>query len=283
MFLLARATGDPIELLLPAEATVQDREFLIQKLGLDKPLPEQYYLFMTRTLSGQFEDSIRYGRPAIELFLQRFPNSLKLIAVAFIFGYGVAVPLGVIAGSRRGSFSDQVARLIAVIGIATPGFWLGLMLIYIVGVGLGWLPVARMGGTTHYILPAFTLAFRLLAGVARLLRSSMIEVLDSEFVKLARIKGVSRNMVLYRHALRNAVIPALSLAGMQVALLLGGTVVIETVFAWPGSGRLVYEGIIYRDYPLVQTVVLLKGTFIIGTNFLIDILYSYVDPRIRYA
>ena len=283
MFLLARVTGSPVELLLPPDPTIQEEEYMTEMLGLDKPLAEQYYSFITKAIRGGLGDSIRYGKPAFELVAQRLPNSLRLIVAALVFAIATGVPLGIIAGAHRGSFVDQAARVTAAVGMATPGFWIGLMLMYIFAVGLRILPVARMGGPAHYILPTVSLGLPILAGLARLLRSSMIEVLDSEFMKLARIKGVSEAKVLWRHCLRNALIPVLSLAGVYIALLISETIVIETVFAWPGVGRLAYEGVIYRDYPLVQAVVLTSGTLIIIVNFFIDILYSYIDPRIRYA
>ncbi len=283
VFILARVTGNPVDLLLPPEATLEDREIMMRQLGLDKPYPVQFYEFITSVVRGDLGESIRFGRPCFELVMERFPNTLRLIGVAFVFALAVAIPLGVVAGSHQGSLIDSAARLMAVVGIAAPSFWLGLVLMQIFAVQLEILPAARMGGINHYILPGITLSAFLIAGMTRLLRSSMVEVMDSEFVKLARIKGVSTRMVVWKHCLRNSLIPVLTFAGMYVAILIGGAVITESIFAWPGVGRLAYEGIIYRDYPLVQAVVLMKGALIIFVNFCVDVLYLYVDPRIRYG
>ncbi|MFC1991006.1 ABC transporter permease [Chloroflexota bacterium] len=281
VFLLARVTGDPVALLLPAEATEADRVYMTQQLGLDRPYYIQYIEFITDTLRGDFGKSIKFQRPNIDLILERLPNTLMLVSAGFLLAVIIGVPLGVIAGSNRGNIIDSICRVVAVLGIAAPSFWLAIVLMQFFAVQLQILPAARMGGIEHYIMPAFSLSFFLLAGLMRLERSSMIEVLDSEFVKLARIKGVSTRMVIWKHCFRNALIPVLSLAGMYVGLMIGGAIVIETIFAWPGIGRLAYEGILYRDYSLVQSIVLVKGTLIVSINFATDVLYSYVDPRIR--
>ena len=191
----------------------------------------------------------------------------------------VGIPLGVIAALNRGKFLDRTAGTIAVLGIATPSFWLGVMLIFIFSVELGWLPSGRMGGPAHYVLPVITLGTFLTAGFMRLTRSSMLEVMESEFAKLARIKGLSEGIVIWKHCLRNALIPLLTLWGVFVGNLITGAIVTETVFAWPGVGRLTYEAVIYRDFPLLQAVIILKSILILTINLLVDILYAYVDPR----
>ncbi len=281
VFILARVTGDPVNLLLPADATQEDRVRLSQELGLDRPYYVQYFEFATATIKGDFGTSLRFQRPALDLIKERLPNSLLLVGAAFILALVIGIPLGVIAGSRRGGVIDSVCRLVAVVGIAAPNFWVALVLMQIFAVQLKVLPTARMGGIDHYVLPAFSLCFFVLAGMMRLLRSSMIEVLDSEFVKLARIKGVSTRIIVWKHCLRNSLVPALSFAGTYFGLMVGGAIVIESIFAWPGIGRLSYEGILYRDYPLLQATVLFNGALIIMVNFMVDALYSYVDPRIR--
>ncbi len=283
IFILARMTGNPVDLLLPSDATEADREYMIHQLGLDRPYHIQFVEFMGRLVVGDFGNSIRFGRPASELYWERLPNSLKLIAVGFTFALVIALPLGVITGANRNTWIDRVGSVIAVIGIAAPSFWVGLVLMDFFSVRLGWLPSARMGGPEHYVLPGFSMCFFVLAGQARLLRSGMIETLDSEFVKLARIKGVSHMTILWRHCLRNALVPVLTFLGMYLGLMIGGGIVIETVFAWPGAGRLAYEGIIFRDYPLVQAVVIMHGAILIAINFVVDVLYSVVDPRIRVS
>jgi ABC-type dipeptide/oligopeptide/nickel transport system permease component len=283
VFLLARLTGTPVDMLLPQEYTLADREAMIQRLGLDRPLHEQYAQYMGNLLTGNVGDSMRFRRPVSELFFERFPNTLKLalfsLVIALVFGF----LLGVASGTRRGSFIDAFARAISVIGMSAPSFWVGLMLMLVFAVRLDLLPVAQMRGPESYVLPGVTWSLFLLAGTASLVRSNMIEVLDSEYVKLARIKGVSENMVVWRHCLRNILIPVITFAGVQLAHLLNGSVVIESVFAWPGVGRLIYEGITARDYPLVQGCLLIVGSMIVIISLAVDLLYAYIDPRIRFG
>ncbi len=232
---------------------------------------------------GDVGDSIRFSRPVGEIFFERFPNTIKLASVALAFAMVFGFTLGMASGTHRGAPIDHFSRAISVVGMSAPGFWIGLMLMLIFAVTLGIFPVARMGGPSSYVLPAFTQSFFLLAGTTRLVRSSIIEVLDSEYVKLARIKGVSPNMVVWKHCLRNAILPVFTFSGVQLAFLLNGSVVIESVFAWPGVGRLIYQGIIGRDYPLVQGCILIIGFMIIVISLAVDIAYAYIDPRIRVA
>lgn len=282
IFVLARVSGNPVDLMLPQYASEEDREHMIKQLGLDRPYHIQFYEFITSALRGDMGNSIRFGRPTTELFMERLPNTLRLSGVALLFAFGIGIPLGILAGSKRGTQADSFARGVAVIGIAAPSFWVGLVLMNIFAVHLGLLPAARMGGIEHYILPGFSLSLFALAGTTRLLRSSVIENLDSEYVKFARTKGVSARMVLWKHVLKNSLIPVVTFAGMQITGMVSGSVVIETVFAWPGVGRLAYEGLVNRDYPLVQSVILIKASMVIVANFVVDILYGYIDPRIRY-
>ncbi len=283
VFLLARLIGNPVDMLLPDDTTWEQREYMIHKLGLDRPLYVQYGEYMGGLLRGDVGDSIRFGRPVAELFLQRFPNTLRLAAVALTIAMVFGFTLGMVSGTHRGSFIDRLSRAVSVIGMSAPRFWVALMLMLIFAVQLDLLPVARMEGPASYVLPGFTWSVFLLAGTARLVRSSMVDVLDSEYVKLARIKGVSRNMVVWKHCLRNALIPVMTFAGVQLAFLLNGSVLIESVFAWPGVGRLMYQGIVGRDYPLVQGCLLIIGFMIIVISIIVDISYAYVDPRIRVA
>jgi len=283
VFALGRLTGSPVDLMLPEDATPEDRAHLMKVLGLDRPYYEQLWLFLAGAVRGDLGQSIRYRQPAVDLFFERLPNTLRLVPMAVGIAVIMAVPLGVVSAVYRGSIIDRLAGVLAVLGIATPNFWLGIGLIYIFSVQLGLLPSARMGGPEHYILPAATLGTFAVAGMMRLVRSSMLEVMDSEFVKLARIKGLSELVVIWKHCLRNAMIPVLSLFGVFVALLVTGAIVTETVFAWPGIGRLTYEAVIFRDYPLLQAVILLDAVIVLAVNLVIDILYAYVDPRIRYA
>jgi ABC-type dipeptide/oligopeptide/nickel transport system permease component len=283
VFLLARLIGNPVDLMLSESATEKEREFLTHQLGLDRPLHIQYAAYMGELVKGNAGVSFRFSAPVMVLFSQRFPNTLKLAAVAMTIALLFGSVLGVFSATRRNTLVDHFCRVLSVAGISAPSFWVGLMLIFVLAVHFRLLPVARMGGISHYVLPGLTLSFFTLAGIARLTRSSMIEALDSEYVKLARIKGVSHNAVVWRHCLRNAVLPTFTFAGQRLAYLMGGSVVVETVFSWPGVGQLIYEGIIGRDYPLVQGCVLLLGFLIVALNLVVDIVYAYIDPRIRLA
>ena len=283
VFALARVTGNPADLLLREDATQEDRAHLLKALGLDRPTHEQLFIFLGGALRGDLGQSIRYRKPAVEVFFERLPNTLTLVPLALFGAVLMAIPLGMLAAVHRGTLLDRAANAVAVLGIATPSFWLGIVLIYVFSIWLGWLPSARMGGPAHYVLPAITLGAFLVAGMTRLVRSSVLEVLDSEFVKLARIKGISETAVLWKHCLRNALIPVVTLFGVFFALLVTGAIVTETVFAWPGVGRLTYEAVIFRDYPLLQAVILLKAVIVLGVNLVVDILYAYLDPRVRYA
>lgn len=283
VFALARVTGNPADLLLPEDATREDRQHLLHALGLDRPLGEQLVLFLGGALRGDLGQSIRYRKSAVEVFFDRLPNTLALVPLALVSAVVLAIPLGLLAALYRGTLVDRLAGTLAVLGIATPSFWLGIVLIYVFSITLGWLPSARMGGPAHYVLPTITLGAFLVAGMMRLVRSSVLEVLDSEFVKFARIKGLSRTAVIWKHCLRNAMIPVVTLFGVFFALLVTGAIVTETVFAWPGVGRLTYEAVIFRDYPLLQAVILIKAIMVLGVNLAVDILYAYLDPRVRYT
>jgi len=283
IFALARVSGNPADLLLREDATQEDRAHLLRVLGLDRPVHEQLYLFLAGALRGDLGESIRYRKPAVEVFFERLPNTLKLLPLAMVGALVIAIPLGVLAAVYRGTFVDRASGAIAVLGLATPSFWLGIVLIYIFSIKLGVLPSSRMGGPSHYVLPAITLGLFLVAAMMRLVRSSLLEVMGSEFVKLARIKGLSQTVVIWKHCLSNALIPVTTLFGVYFALLITGAIVTETVFAWPGVGRLTYEAVIFRDYPMLQAVILLKAIIVLGVNLSVDILYAYLDPRVRYA
>jgi ABC-type dipeptide/oligopeptide/nickel transport system permease component len=283
VFFLGRLTGNPVDLMLPEDATAEDRAQLVQTLGLDGSLGDQFLIFFGKALQGDLGNSIRMKQPAVEAFFDRLPNTLVLIPWALLLGMALGIPLGVVAALNRGGWLDRMAGTVAVLGVAMPSFWLGILLIFVFSVELGWLPSSRMGGPEHYILPVITLGAFLVAGFMRITRSSMLEVMESEFVKLARIKGLSETTVVWKHCLRNALIPVLTLWGVFVSNLITGAIVTETVFAWPGVGRLTYEAVIYRDFPLLQAVIILKSILILTLNLGVDILYAYVDPRIRLA
>lgn len=283
VFFLGRLTGNPVDLMLPEGSPPEDRVAMTQALGLDGSLLHQFLIFIGNALHGDLGMSIRMREPTVDVFFSRLPNTLAIIPWAILFAVAVGIPLGVVAALNRGNIVDRVAGAVAVLGIATPSFWLGVVLIFVFSVQLGWLPSGRMGGPDHYVLPVITLGSFLIAGFMRLVRSSMLDVMGGEFVKLARIKGLSEAAVVWKHCLRNALIPVLTLWGVFVGNLITGAIVTETVFAWPGIGRLTYEAVIYRDFPLLQAIIILKAMLILSINLAVDILYAYVDPRIRLA
>jgi peptide/nickel transport system permease protein len=248
---------------------------------LDKPIYVQYYIFLANAVKGDFGDSLFTRRPVIDSIKEALPNTIRLIVVGAIMAYMIAVPLGVMAAVKRGGTIDTFARGLAGLGQSIPTFWVGLMMINVFTVRLGILPAFGMGDCTHYLMPATCIALFLMPGPIRLLRSSMLEVLESEYIRLARIKGVSERVVIWKHALRNSLLPVLSFSGIYLALLVTSCILTETVFAWPGVGRLAYTAIVSNDFPLIQGVVLLTAVLVIVANFLTDILYAYVDPRIR--
>ena len=283
IFVLARATGDPLSLVLPLAATEEDYTNARRYLGLDRPLPEQYVSFLVRAARGDFGTSLRARRPVNDLLRERFPNSLKLAGFAMALSLLVAFPLGVAAAARKGTPVDTAAKTVAALGQALPTFWVGIVLIEVVAGRLQWLPAGGTGGLAHYVLPGVTLGWFVLAGLMRLLRSSVLEVLDADYVRTARAKGAAEWTVVWRHALRNALIPVVTFAGVSFAILVTTAVVVETVFAWPGMGRLAYEAISGRDFPVIQAVVLVTGAVVAAVNLAVDLLYVWIDPRIRYG
>jgi peptide/nickel transport system permease protein len=282
VFLLARALGDPVTLLLSEFATEADREALTRELGLDRSLPVQYLTFLSDTLRGDFGNSVMGARqPVLGIILERLPASLWLASVALVLSVLVGLPMGVAAAVRRGTWLDAGVRLVALVGQAVPIFWLGIVLMFVFGVQLGWLPTSGYGGARHFVLPAVTMALFTLAAVARLTRVSMLEALDSEYVRLARIKGLPERTVIFKHALSNSLVPVLTYMGAFFATMITGAVVIETVFGWPGIGRLAYEAILARDYPLMQGVVLVTTALFMFANMLVDVAHAWIDPRVR--
>jgi peptide/nickel transport system permease protein len=282
VFMLARWSGNPLDVMLPDEATDEDYRRAARHWGLDKPLPIQYLTFLGNALRGDFGRSIRLREPALDLVLARLPATLQLAGAAMVVSLVIAIPVGVLSAVHRDTLLDVGGKVIALVGQSMPSFWLGIVLIWVFAVMLGWLPSSGRGGLQHYILPAVALGWYQVAALMRLIRSSMLDVLDSEYVKLARLKGVSPPMVVWKHCLRNAAIPPLTYFGVIAAVLLTGSVVTETVFSWPGIGLLAIDAVRYRDFPLVQTIVLLFAVTFILVNLMVDILYAYIDPRIRY-
>jgi peptide/nickel transport system permease protein len=282
VFLLARLSGDPLNVMLSEEASKEDYALAARHWGLDRPLTEQYLTFLGNALRGDLGTSIRLRRPALELVWERLPATLQLAGAAIFVSLIIAVPIGVLSAVKRDTPLDYGGKIIALIGQSMPSFWLGIVLIWVFAVMLGWLPASGTGGVQHFILPALALGWYQVAAVMRLVRSAMLDVLDSEYVKLARIKGVAERGVVWKHCLRNAAIPPLTYIGFIVAVLLTGSIVIETVFAWPGIGLLAIDAVRYRDFPVVQTVVLLYAAKYVVINLLVDVAYVYVDPRIRF-
>jgi len=282
IFLFVRVTGDPTVLLVEPGASKADLEALRQDLGLDRSLLVQYGTFMRDLARGDFGRSFYYRMPVLELYISRLPNSLMLAVAAMAFSLLIGIPSGILAAVRVGGWWDSGGKIFTLLGLSMPQFWVGLLLILFFSVYLGWLPSSGSGTAWHVLMPAFALGWYFAAAHMRLTRSSMLEVLGSEYVKLARLKGLPEFRVIAKHAFKNALIPVLTLAGINLVLMVNVSVVVETVFAWPGVGRLFYEGIAFRDFPVVQATVLLSGSMIIVVNLVVDLLYAVIDPRIRY-
>lgn len=282
-FFLLRLTGDPVALLLPLDATPEAEARLRTQLGLDAPLIVQFGRYVGTIAKGDFGMSLRYRVPAFELFAQRFSATLELVIASIAVAIVVGIPVGVLAAATRGSAVDTGLMGLALVGQAVPGFYMGLMLILLVSVHLGWLPSGGRGTLAHLVLPTVALSSYLVALVARMTRSSVLETLGQDYARTARSKGLSSSRVLFVHALKPALIPVITLLGLQVGTLFSGAVVTETVFSWPGIGRLAVEGISARDFPVVQVVVLMTATLFVVTNIVVDVIYAVIDPRIRYG
>ena len=282
VFAALRLSGDPAATMLPGDASVDELKDLRHALGLDQPLWAQYLGFLRGAATGDFGTSFRHQQPALPLVLERLPATLELAGAALLLAVVVALPLGVLAAIYRGRALDVLAMAFAVVGQATPYFWMGIMLILIVSVELGWLPTSGRGGLERLILPAITLGTHFAASLARLTRTSMLEVLGQQFVTTARAKGLSEWSVILGHALKNAAVPVVTLIGLQFGTLLGGAVVTETIFAWPGVGRLAVQSIFVRDYPVVQAGVFVLALTFVMINLAVDLLYGVLDPRIRH-
>jgi peptide/nickel transport system permease protein len=282
IFLLVRLTGDPTVLLVEPGASQADLEAIRKQFGLDRPLWVQYGHFVSSLVRGDLGHSFYYRTPVLELYLSRLPSSLLLAGAAMAFSLLIGIPTGIIAAVRVNQWWDSAGKVFALLGLSLPSFWVGLLLILFFSVYLGWLPSSGSGTAAHLLMPAFALGWYFAAAHMRLTRSSMLDVLGSEYVKLARLKGLPEIRVIAKHAFKNALIPVLTLAGINLVLMVNVSVVVETVFAWPGVGRLFYEGIAFRDFPVVQATVLLSGSMIVVVNLVIDLLYAVIDPRIRY-
>ena len=289
IFGLARISGNPMDVLLPDDAGPEEFELMEKKWGLDKPLHIQYLTYLGNALRGNFGRSVQHPtREAMDLVIKRFPATLLLAGLALIISIVIAFPVGVLSAVKKDSMPDYLAKIFALMGQSAPSFWVAIMLMWIFAVQLGWLPTSGKGDAgwdrvVHLILPALAIGWYQVAALMRLVRSSMLEVLDSEFIKLARLKGVSESRVVWKHALRNASIAPVTLLGLLVAQLVTGTVVTETVFSYPGVGLLAVDAIRNRDFQVMQTIVLVFAVIFVGINLFVDIIYAYIDPRIRYA
>jgi peptide/nickel transport system permease protein len=283
VFGMGRLTGNPADVLAGFEATPEQRERLKAAWGLDKPQHIQYLKFMGNAFKGEFGDSFKYqGRSVIQLIKDRLPNTLMLAGFSIAIATVIALPMGVLSAVKRDSIFDYLGKVVALFGQSAPPFWIGLLLMWIFAVELGLVQSSGKGGISSFILPGIALGWFWVAALMRLVRSAMLDVLDSEYIKLARVKGVPENVVIWNHALRNAAIPVVTFLGLILGNFLTGFVVVETIFSWPGIGLLAIRGIQSNDFAIIQTVVMFGGLLFITINFMVDILYGYLDPRIRY-
>jgi ABC-type dipeptide/oligopeptide/nickel transport system permease component len=282
VFAVARLSGDVALLYAPQNATEEELQVVREHFGTDKPIPVQYYLFVKNALHGDFGTSVSYGRPAMEVVLKRMPATLELGFLAFLIGNFLGILLGIFAAIYRSKWMQWGGQSFALLGQAVPGFWLAVMLMLVFAVKLHWVPTSGIGGISHMILPVISLSWFAVAFVMRITRSSLMDTLDSEYVKLARIKGNPEWVVVVKHALRNALIPVVMLMGMQFAMLIGGSAFIETVFRWPGIGILMVNSITARDYPIIQAITIITSAALVLVMLLVDILFVYLDPRIKY-
>ncbi len=281
VFLLIHLSGDPVSTLLPLNTPKEDVELFRRQMGFDRPIPIQYLRFISRTLQGDFGYSYRHRTQALPLVLERLPATLRLTGVAFLFSLLVAVPLGIVAAYKKDSLLDAAARASALLGQAVPGFWLATLLILIFAVWLRWFPVSGSRGWKSLILPGITVGSFFMATITRLLRSSLLEVMAEAYIRTARGKGLTPARVLTAHALKNAAIPVVTAIGLQVSVLLGGSLIAETIFAYPGMGRLAVQSITARDLPVIQAYVAVIATITVLLNLTVDFAYAWLDPRVR--
>jgi ABC-type dipeptide/oligopeptide/nickel transport system permease component len=282
VFVVARLSGDVARLYAPTDASPETLQAIRVQFGLDRPIPVQYVIFVRNALRGDFGNSFAYRRPAMEIVLNRLPVTLQLGLTSFVIGNVLGILLGILAALYRSRWMQWVVQSFALLGLAVPPFWLAVMLMLVFAVRLGWLPTSGMGTPAQMVLPVVSLSWFSLTFVMRVTRTSLMDTLDSEYVKLARIKGNPEWVVIIKHALRNALIPVVMLMGMQLAMLLGGSVFIENVFRWPGVGSLLVNSIDGRDYPLIQAITLITSSALVGIMLIVDILFVYLDPRIKY-
>jgi peptide/nickel transport system permease protein len=281
VFFILHLTGDPALILLPPDASAEDVQRFREAMGFNDPFIVQYGRFLGGALRGDFGQSVRHGEPAFSLVVERLPATFELSGAALLVALGLAIPAGIVSAVRRNTTVDYVSTVAALLGQSMPTFWLGIMLILVFSVRLNLLPSSGRGTLEHLVMPAFTLGLFTTARIMRLTRSGMLEVLGQDYIRTARAKGVSDRPVVWKHALKNAAIPIVTIVGIELGTLLGGAVITETIFAWPGVGRLSVQAIYNRDYPVVQAAVFLLASTFVLVNLVVDVLYTYLDPRIR--
>ncbi len=282
VFGLARLTGDPASLMAPMEASEADLANLRASMGLDKPLPVQYWIFLSNAVQGDFGQSIKWNRPAAEMIVERFPATIYLSVAAMLFGMALAIPVGIWSAVKRDTWFDSVGKIIALVGQSMPTFWFGILLILVFSLQLRILPTSGYGLGAHLVLPTVTLGFFVAASIMRITRSAMLDALEADYVRTARSKGVPEWRIILVHALKNGAIPIITITALQAATILRGAVVTETVFAWPGIGKVAIDAVYGRDFPLVQASVMFMGVVFLAVNFLVDLTYVALDPRISY-
>jgi peptide/nickel transport system permease protein len=283
VFVLSRLSGDPLTLMMDPMATQQDHARELTRLGLDRSYPEQYLIFLWNALGGDLGESIFYKQPAFGVFLEKLPATLELGATAWLIAIVIAIPVGVLSAVHRGSRFDRLMQVFALAGQSAPVFWVGLVLILVFAVNLGWLPTSGRGGLRYLVLPSITLGWYASAFLMRITRSSMLDVLDADYIRLARLEGLPERLVIWKYALKNAATSIVTTMGLMLITLVTGAVVTETVFAWPGVGRLIVDSIFNRDFPVVQASVTFISVIVVVVNLLVDVIYAYIDPRVRFT
>ena len=281
IFLMVRMSGDPVLLMVPTDATSEYIEEFRHSMGFDRPLPVQYVTFIANAMRGDFGKSLRQQSGALAIVMDRVPASLLLTATSIVLSLIIAIPIGVISAYRRGGLFDKIGTLLAVLGQAIPNFWLGLMLILVFSVTLRWFPTGGMGSWEHLVMPSITLAAYSAARITRMTRSSVIDVLQTDYIRTAKAKGLHDIKILWKHALKNAAIPIITITGLQIGVIFGGAVITESIFSWPGLGRLVVQSIHFRDYPTVQASIFVIAGIICLINLMVDITYGIVNPEVR--
>jgi peptide/nickel transport system permease protein len=282
IFILARISGDPLDLMMSEDATEEEWDIMREQLGLDKPIHIQYINYIAGVFTGDFGDSLRWDKPCLSLILDRLPLTLQLTAYSLILSWAFGLFVGVMSAMKVNGLVDRFGKVMAMLGQAMPNFWVGILLIFTFAVRFRIFPTSGRGGLEYFVLPAITLGTSAMASMTRMIRSAMLDILDGEFIKMTRIKGLPEKQVILKHAFKNALIPVLTLGSLQVEIMLSGSVITESIFSLPGMGRLMVDSIFTRDYPLVQACVILTAAIYIAINLIVDITYGYIDPRIRY-